>query len=680
MAQSSSNPNFGPLPTHDRYAQNEESSIRALRNALSVDKFVFRDERINDAGVDGSIELLSDSMSTNLRAQVQLKGADTDKPNKDGSISYSVKVSNLNYLLNGQSPLYVLFIVPRQELRYVWAHDERKRIEEANTDWLTQQDVTLHFVNVLNAASLDNIYERILREARFQRSVHETLSRFVPTDQVVIGVTPSTLQHTDPAQLKNILEKGGVALIASGYAIDVVESLSLLNTSVVNQAYFLLLRSYAEYTLARYDDALGVAKRAMLSRTNLSDDNQQFLDLLKSSCELQTGRITLEEYEQRKEDWQQQLTGEYALGQRLEYLRHAIVNAHDLADRTRLTSELRTVVEQILAEPQVSEPSKLQTRLGLLYAEGQQFLFDLLNKLSSINLRSGTTAFRNPQRDLRVLHQLAQRWAQCMKDMDAAIQDAIKQQYPLLLAEALVYRSIIISVYLANVRIVSLGSGVSLPDPPGALETAQKGAEQAANIYRKSGHFEGEMRAKVASTDLLYLAGNEQEAQALAAQLLPQARIMGYEGFVRQIEGTANGHSILKDTLERIQQANEDDYDVVASNYDENFIEEAAKRLQLVYDLPDGRMPTLKNGILAMRDIARERISWCRYIELLEDLAHTENRNTYYLVDPDRHCRCQKYDYESLIGDPDWNIITNTFKQTYCANCPSRSPKMQGGK
>lgn len=59
MAQSSSNPNLGPLPGHDRYAQNEELSIRALRDALPVDRFVYRDERTNDEGIDGSIELLS---------------------------------------------------------------------------------------------------------------------------------------------------------------------------------------------------------------------------------------------------------------------------------------------------------------------------------------------------------------------------------------------------------------------------------------------------------------------------------------------------------------------------------------------------------------------------------------------------------------------------------------------
>ncbi len=92
---------LGPLPQSDRQSELQELSIRAFQQALPVDRFVLRDERTRDAGVDASLELLIGGRYTNLRSQVQLKGTDSARTNTDGSVSLPVATSNLNYLLNG---------------------------------------------------------------------------------------------------------------------------------------------------------------------------------------------------------------------------------------------------------------------------------------------------------------------------------------------------------------------------------------------------------------------------------------------------------------------------------------------------------------------------------------------------------------------------------------------------
>lgn len=76
------------LPKADRNSELQELSLSAFRAALPVENFVFRDERITDAGVDGSLEVKIDSRYTNLRCQVQLKSTDSEKTNQDGSASY----------------------------------------------------------------------------------------------------------------------------------------------------------------------------------------------------------------------------------------------------------------------------------------------------------------------------------------------------------------------------------------------------------------------------------------------------------------------------------------------------------------------------------------------------------------------------------------------------------------
>ena len=101
MSQDSEN--LGPLPKADHNAELQRRSIAVFQASLAPDKFVFRDERIDDAGVDGSLEVLVDGQYTNLRSQVQLKSTDSRDRNADGSVSVPVRVANLNYLLNGPS-------------------------------------------------------------------------------------------------------------------------------------------------------------------------------------------------------------------------------------------------------------------------------------------------------------------------------------------------------------------------------------------------------------------------------------------------------------------------------------------------------------------------------------------------------------------------------------------------
>src|SRR5687768_13127018 len=97
---STTNP-LGPLPGSSRSDELEDASILAFRTALPADRFYFRHEGGKDKGVDAALELRADGQPTNIRAQVQLKSTDSDEHNIDGSVSCSVKVRNVNYLLYG---------------------------------------------------------------------------------------------------------------------------------------------------------------------------------------------------------------------------------------------------------------------------------------------------------------------------------------------------------------------------------------------------------------------------------------------------------------------------------------------------------------------------------------------------------------------------------------------------
>src|SRR5712691_930034 len=62
--------------------------------------------------------------------------------------------------------LYVLYVVPRDELRYLWARDECNRLDKLKPEWRQQEKVTIRFEEVLTPTSLDQIYGRIQQEGR----------------------------------------------------------------------------------------------------------------------------------------------------------------------------------------------------------------------------------------------------------------------------------------------------------------------------------------------------------------------------------------------------------------------------------------------------------------------------------------------------------------------------------
>lgn len=134
-----------PLPTADAASALRRDSVKALYACLPSNDFIFREEPGDDYGVDGTLEVLAEGAATNMRAHVQLKARSGTVENADGSVSVSIETANLNYLLNGGCPMYILYRPEAKELRFVFAQPERRRIAKANPSWRTAETVTLRF-------------------------------------------------------------------------------------------------------------------------------------------------------------------------------------------------------------------------------------------------------------------------------------------------------------------------------------------------------------------------------------------------------------------------------------------------------------------------------------------------------------------------------------------------------
>ena len=101
------------------------------------------------------------------------------EPNKaDEFVALPVKTSNFNYLMNGPCPIYIVYRHAVPELRYAWARDELRRIEGLNTDWRSQESITLRFFRILDDDAAVEIDGPILREGRFARNLWDLLVQY----------------------------------------------------------------------------------------------------------------------------------------------------------------------------------------------------------------------------------------------------------------------------------------------------------------------------------------------------------------------------------------------------------------------------------------------------------------------------------------------------------------------
>jgi hypothetical protein len=291
--------NRNPLPKADRNSELQARSIAKFQEALPVNLFVFRDERVNDAGVDGSLEIKIDGDYTNMRAQVQLKSREVKNARQDGVVTLPIETSNFNYLLNGSIGLYVLYVEETDELFYAWATDENRRRIEMNSDWREKDTISIP-LQALNQQALNNIHDRIRREISLRREILETLAHAPSNDTVSVSINSKTLESENSIDVEKRLKASGITLVAAGYADIILEKLNLISQSAAREPRFHLIKAYANYSTGRYQLALGEATQAIISNT-LQDEDKKFAERLHTACQLNLGVITDEQYFQELE-------------------------------------------------------------------------------------------------------------------------------------------------------------------------------------------------------------------------------------------------------------------------------------------------------------------------------------------------------------------------------------------
>jgi len=670
---------IGPLPEGDRQDSLQQLSLNVLRNLLPQDRFLIRDERVDDKGVDVALEAKltmrkEDSdreQFTNCRAQAQLKSTDSTKQNLDGSVSYQIEVSNLNYLLNGPCPIYFLWIEPAKEMRYAWAREEWRRLDAENPKWKEQGTVTVRFREVLNAES---IYERIVAEARFARGIHETLARDSLAERVVVSIDPKALTSDDPKEIFEWITSSGMTIASSGYGKRLLQWLDVLSAEQKRDPRVQLVAAFTQAGLGRYHVALGHVAEAASRKAALSASDQRVLDYVRDACRYQTGAMDQGEYLRRESERSASRTGASGAAHKMEVLRLERLSSMDRARRSGLLVQMRGVLEEMKAVGDASAGQLILARLNVLYGEGDEITGEMTSQLMMIQSRRDM-GLPTERQAVQAALQSAETWARWEVQAQQIIREAAAEKHPLLLAEAMTLRLTVYQALVANQRMEAFAVGKEWAPPADLCRTWAGEVEQAVGIFRQADNLEGETRAKLLGADFHFLMGEVDSAKKLAEECLPVAEAMGYT----RLESHAREYTEGPTNFERFQaslaEGRGQDEDVKLAGETDKRLHELSIHSLRAMGLPADRLPVVERDWQAMQMTAQERVGWCRYLNMKQELGHMESPVTAYVTDPARFCVCEKHGHEANIRHTDPATVISSFKAAYCAGCPDRSPK-----
>lgn len=360
------------LPKSDRNERLERLSNRALEAILPVEKFLPREDK-PDKGVDSSIEVIDDNEDfTNFRAQIQLKGTYEQAINKDGSVSFSMETSNIRYLWNNLTSIYVLYIEPRKELRFVWLKDEIKRLNEQNPDWQNQDEVTLRFIQVLNAETANQIHEQITKEGLLHRKIKENLISNSENNSR-IEIDSSNLRVTTQNDAKKILDFYGLELLNTGYEIFFLDKYDLLSEFEKKRVNFLLLKSRAEGKLGKYRAALDTLGVIDPLNCELSPAELFHFESIENHSKWLLGQIDTEQFLAKLEELSTNDLVKDSILDKFNFLHFSLMygrkNEINTSKLYKKIAQLKKVAQEILSDNSFSQEMKVNVEFSILENE-----------------------------------------------------------------------------------------------------------------------------------------------------------------------------------------------------------------------------------------------------------------------------------------------------------------------
>jgi len=225
-------------------------------------------------------------------------------------------------------------------------------------------------------------------------------------------------------------------------------------------------------------------------------------------------------------------------------------------------------------------------------------------------------------------------------------------------------------MFLSYETMASQITGKSPPQVPDALiERTRK----TAAFAKEHDQVEVWLRAGMAEADLEDLRGNVERSKELTRVVLERARTLRFadvERIARRSLEEGGMHSVRRREIEALRADNLDSWFLSLKQAD---VDEKVTETREMLHLEPARDRFIREGLECEIDGASTRYTWCRHLHVLE--RDTGNDYQAFSRSPERCCRCERFERQSLVTGPDWTALIAAFKRAYCDGCSARDPK-----
>jgi hypothetical protein len=472
----------------------------------------------------------------------------------------------------------------------------------------------------------------------------------------------------------SVLFASGTAIVAAGFPKQVVELMRLVDDATCSRPRMELTRGYAEYTLGNHWEAISHIRYAMARGDELSPQDNRFLVSLKDASEFHIGLIDSETYENRMRDRIGTLTGVEALHAKQDALYHQCVRCTNLPERSKLAKELRSVTEQISNDAKAMPSSKLNARLLLLYVEGIEANFAASQKEFTAEIKSKLYPW-DVLGVLGSLQEARQRRLQWETQATEALREAYDLNHPILIFQALYVSLKIKAGRLFEECLDEISHNRSYIIQPSQKTRFQQMLDEATRLNAVNGSVEGRLQLDELKAGFLELQGDMEAARAIALTMHPIASAMGFGPTAQTAKELIDGDTLLTRFKRNFIENAAVDKDVeLASNSDEQ-LARLARHFYGTLETPLSRYEVVLEHLRIIRQMAQERVNYCRHLFMLEDLSKSTIKETAFSELPSRKCQCTKFEYTTEHESLDATRVISEFKQSYCGTCRDRSPK-----
>ncbi len=540
MSESTVADPFDDLPNRTSEHVGEDESKQRFGDFFKDPYFLVRGEAENDYGVDMVVEALNEGGSpTNFRAHAQLKASGKD-PNKDGSYSYAVARTNLNYLLNHPASVYVFYARGVDTLYCRTAESVFEEREASGKDWQTQDSLTIRFTEVVTESVVRQMRDDVIRLNRYLRRFRLGLITQAISLESKVVFDPETDSVTDLGAVIQQLTERGLAMVAAGHGPAVDRMLQLVS-EVDRTADIWLVSAYLNYSRGLVYDAGNDADRARSLEAS-TDDKRALAEYVSATARFAQGHITADVLDTRMAKIETAYPDSVtALYSKLDRLQRAGVRGDD-----EVVNEIEAVATEIRGRGPSFASMSIQADTLLLQARYFRVQRIYMDQVASYRISKELGIDRLTERArAQAAHALVEEQREVYIGFEALFQRAQEHGDQRLLAEA------IYAFELCRLQD-RMAFEKTAPKDPSLAKAEQEMTDAslerlhlAASLFEDSSMPDGALRARMLEVDFLYVAGRKADARKLAENVAKLAAKLGLGTIAARAMDVASGKSPL---------------------------------------------------------------------------------------------------------------------------------------